>query len=175
MRTEPPGDRPLGISLIIWMYWFWAGALGLLILTLVTGQGPVLLAGRSMVREDAVAALLPVLAPLALALVGAALALGQRRRWARVAALFPFVLAGFAPVLMVRGGTAGPVMAAPLPFLAALAWYLYRRPGPRTYFDQAGDGDRSGDDGRVGSRDGVEDGRAGGGGRTRHGGGTGTA
>lgn len=127
-------DRPLGISLLIWIYWFWAGALGLLIVTLLTGEGPVLLAGRSMVREDAVAALLPVLAPLALALVGAALALGQRRRWARVASLFPFVLAAFAPVLMIRGGTAGPAMAAPLPLLAALAWYLYRRPGPRAYF-----------------------------------------
>jgi hypothetical protein len=119
---------------LIWLYWFWAGALLLLILTLVLGEGPVLVGGRSITRAQAGSLVLPTLAPLALAVAGAALALGLARPWARVAALFPFVLAVFTPVLMTGSAGADPSMLLPVPILVLLAWYLYTRPGPRAYF-----------------------------------------
>jgi uncharacterized membrane protein len=133
-RSPAEGARPLGIRLLIWLYWFWAGATVLLVLALLSGDSPILLQGRPVPREEARALVLPVLVPLALAVAGAALALGQRRRWARLAALFPFVLMVFAPVLMLGGRSGGLAMVAPIPIALGLAWYLYRRPGPRAYF-----------------------------------------
>lgn len=134
-RTE----RPLGISLLIWMFWFWAGAIGLLVLGLAIGEGPVIMNDEPLRRSEALAGILPVLVPMALAVVGAALALTLRKRWARPAALFPFVLAVFGPALTGAGGVspADMVLAALVlvPVLGGLGWYLYRRPGPRTYLD----------------------------------------
>ena len=37
-------------------------------------------------------------------------------------------------MLMTGAAGAGPAMALPVPVLAALAWYLFTRPGPRAYF-----------------------------------------
>lgn len=133
------GERPLGIRLLIWVFWFWAGALTLLVIALTTGEGPVTVNGESIGRREALAAVLPVLVPMALAVVGAALALTLRKRWARPAALFPFVLAVFGPVLTGAGDVSPLGMALALlvlvPLVVGLGWYLYRRPGPRAYLD----------------------------------------
>ena len=138
--SEPPA-RPLGISLLIWVFWFWAGAILLLIVGLAVGEGPVMVKGESVARGDALAAVLPALVPMELAVVGAALALGQRRRWARPAALFPFALAAFGPVLTGVGGTdfldVTLAVTVLLPVLVGLAWYLYRRPGAVAYFSES--------------------------------------
>lgn len=134
------GDRPLGVTLLIWVFWFWAGALLLLVVGLAVGDGPVMVGGRAMLRRDALRLVLPALAPMALAVVGAALALMLRRRWARAAALFPFALAAFGPVLIgvgvISAADLGLTVMALLPILAGLVWYLYFRPGPRTYFQR---------------------------------------
>jgi hypothetical protein len=140
--TGPGAERPLGISLLIWLFWFWAGALGLLVLGLAVGEGPVMLAGRAVPRGEALIRVLPALVPMALAVVGAALALTLARPWGRPAALFPFALAAFGPALSGVGAvTALDLVAAVsvlVPILALLVWYLYRHPGPRAYFRRDG-------------------------------------
>ncbi len=139
------GDsRPTGIVLLIWIFWFWAGALLLLVLGLAVGEGPVMVAGRALPRGEALRLVLPALAPMGLAVVGAALALTQRRSWARPAALFPFALAVFGPALIgigpVSPGEVALSILALIPILGALVWYLYFRPGPKAYFrERAGD------------------------------------
>lgn len=137
--TRPPAvDRPLGVSLLIWVFWFWAGALLLLVLGLAIGEGPVMVGGRAMPRAEAVRLVLPALVPMGLAVVGAALALMLRRPWARAASLFPFALAAFGPLLIGVGTVSAMDVAlttlALVPILAGLVWYLYFRPGPRAYF-----------------------------------------
>ncbi len=140
MNHDNADERPLGVNLLIWVFWFWAGAIVLFILGLAIGDGPVMVSGRAVGRAEALATVLPALAPMALAVVGAALALGLGRWWARPAALLPFVLAALGPVLTGMGSTSpwavlGGVLVL-IPVLAGLAWYLYRRPGPRGYFGQ---------------------------------------
>lgn len=134
--TEP--DRPTGIVLLIWLFWFWAGALLLLVVGLAVGEGPVLVAGRAMDRGEALRLVLPALVPMGLAVIGAALALTLRRSWARPAALFPFALAVFGPALIGIGATSVTDVVATVlalvPILAGLIWYLYFQPGPRAYF-----------------------------------------
>lgn len=133
-RTE----RPLGISLLIWVFWFWAGAIVLLGLGLAIGDGPVMMNGEALARREAMVAVLPVLAPMAMAVIGAALALTLRKRWARPAALFPFVLAVFGPILTGAGDVSPLDMVLAVvvlvPVMGGLGWYLYARPGPRAYF-----------------------------------------
>lgn len=132
-----PHERPLGISLMIWMFWFWAGAIILLVLGLAAGEGPVMMNGESLDRDEALTAVLPVLIPMALAVAGAALALTLSKSWARPAALFPFVLAVFGPVLTGVADVSPVEMAlailALVPILGGLVWYLYFQPGPRAY------------------------------------------
>lgn len=134
--TEPA--RPTGVMLLIWLFWFWAGALLLLVVGLAAGDGPVMVAGRAMDRGEALRLVLPALVPMGLAVVGAALALTQRRSWARPAALFPFALAVFGPALIGIGAVSVvdvvATVLALLPILAGLIWYLYFQPGPRAYF-----------------------------------------
>ncbi len=130
-------ERPLGLSLLGWLFGFWAGALILILLTLGFGEGPVMMAGRSIRRGEALTRLVPILAPMALAAAGAALALALRRPWARAAVFLPLALAAVAPaftgVAQSAGDLARPV-AVTLPFAAALAWYLYGRTSVAEYF-----------------------------------------
>ncbi len=142
MSSDSATDRPLGISLLIWVFWFWAGAIVLFLLGLAIGDGPVMVSGRAMARGEALSVVLPALAPMGLAVVGAALALSLGRWWARPVALSPFVLAAFGPVLTGMGGVSfwGGVGAALVlaPVIFGLGWYLYRRPGPRRYLERPG-------------------------------------
>lgn len=130
--------RPLGITLLISIYWFWAGAIVVLLLSLVFGDGPVTVYGRAVPRGEVLRSVSPALAPMALAVAGAALALTLARSWARPAAMFPFVLAAFGPALTGFGSAApaelGLAALVLLPLLGLLVWYLYFRPGPRDYF-----------------------------------------
>lgn len=128
-------DRPLGIRLLVWFYWFCAGATALFLLTLAFGEGPVLMNGRAVPRDEVLVTVLPALGVVGLALVGGALALSFPRPWSRAAALFPFVLVGFAPTL--TGSTTFDLVRSVLVTLSVvmlLGWYLYARPGPRRYF-----------------------------------------
>ncbi len=136
--TAAEPARPTGVVLLIWLFWFWAGALLLLVVGLAVGEGPVMVAGRAMDRGEALRLVLPALVPMGLAVVGAALALTLRRSWARPAALFPFALAVFGPAL-IGIGTVSVVdvvatVLALVPILAGLIWYMYFQPGPRAYF-----------------------------------------
>jgi hypothetical protein len=131
--------RPLGISLLIWLYWFWAGAVTLVFIVLAVGDGPVMISGRAVPRPEAVASVLPILFPMGLAVIGAALALALGKPWARPAALLPVALAAFGPALSGVGGSAGDVVLGALVVLgvlAVLAWYLYYQPAVKMYFDE---------------------------------------
>lgn len=151
-------ERPLGVRLLIWLFWFWAGASALLLLGLAVGTGPVMMGGRALSRGDALWAVLPALGPMALAVVGAALALSLGRPWGRPAALFPFALAAFGPALTgVAPVTPGDLVTAIIvlvPTLGGLGWYLYRSPGPRQYFAPGGNGAEAGPDRAGNGRDG---------------------
>ena len=146
---EPALDRPLGISLLVWLYWFWAGAVVLVFLGLAIGEGPVMIGGRAAPRSAALAAVLPVLLPMGLAVIGGALALSLERRWARPALLLPVVLAAFGPVLSGVGTSMLDAVIGTLVVLGVLAllvWYLYLRPDVNAYFaglrtDGAGPGE----------------------------------
>lgn len=135
--TGPLEDRPLGISLLIWLYWFWAGAVALVFLGFAIGEGPVMMSGRAVPRADALASVLPVLLPMGLAVIGGALALSLQRSWARPAVLLPVALAAFGPALSgvgtsVLDAVIGTVVV--LALLALLGWYLYVRPAVKAYF-----------------------------------------
>ena len=141
------GDRPLGISLLTWLYWFWGGAIALLVLGLAFGEGPVPIAGETVPREEALGRVLPILVPMGLAVVGAALALSLRRAWARPAVLLPVALAAFGPALGgVQTTLADLAVGASvvLVILAGLVWYLYFRTRVTAYFDRLEDGDDGG-------------------------------
>lgn len=148
--SQFPRDRPLGVSLLIWIFWFWAGAIILLVSGLAFGEGPVMVDGRAASREETLASLLPALVPMALAVVGAALALTLARPWARAAALVPFALAAFGPLLTGVGDASalglGLTAVILLVVLGLLVRYLYYQPGPRRYF---GPGDGEGEGGVV--------------------------
>lgn len=139
-------ERPLGISLLIWLYWFWAGAVVLVLLGFAIGEGPVPISGETIPRNEALSRVLPVLLPMGLAVLGAALALGLRRPWARPAVLLPVILAGFGPALSGVGASTTDILLGVLtvvPILAVLVWYLYFRSRVTTYFarlkrDEAG-------------------------------------
>ncbi len=134
-----PRDRPLGISLLTWLFWFWTGATVIFFLTLVPGNQPVPIGGETMTRSEALARILPVLLPMGLATAGAALALSLRRPWARPTVLLPVILAAFGPAL---SGVNTSIMDAILgvlvllALLAALVWYLYFRPKTVAYFER---------------------------------------
>lgn len=133
-----PLERPLGVSLLIWLLWFIAGAIVLLFLGLSIGEGPVMLSGRAASRTEALAAVFPVLLPMGLAAAGAALALGLDRPWARPAALLPFALAAVAPGLTGTAASGLDVFFSALillPVLAALSWYLYASDEVKRYFE----------------------------------------
>jgi hypothetical protein len=141
--NEPAGtaatatDRPLGLGLLIWLFSFWAGASLLVILLLVMGDGPIPLGGVTVPREEALARILPILGPIALAAAGAALALALEKPWARGAVLLPFSLAAVSPAY--TGAARSPLdlalgALAILPLAAVLVWYLYFRPRVVAYF-----------------------------------------
>jgi hypothetical protein len=157
MEHEPadppadPGTPPLGIRLLTWLFWFWAGAVALVLLGFFVGEGPVMLGGHAVPRGEAVARVLPALLPMGLAVAGAALALGMGRPWGRFAALLPFIIAAFGPALSGLGSTApGDLLtsvAIVVPMVAALVWYLYFSDAGRGYF-----GRRTGDPSVSGRR-----------------------
>jgi hypothetical protein len=138
-----PGDsvvpeRPLGLSLLIWLLWFWAGAIVLVFLGFAIGDGPVMMSGQAVPRPEALRRLLPILAPMGLAVIGAALAMGLKRPWARPAVLLPFLLAPLGPLLTRVGATSADEIAvtgiAVLPVIVALVWYLYFSRSVVAYF-----------------------------------------
>jgi hypothetical protein len=132
-----PDERPLGLALLTWLLWFWAGASALVIAVLLVGDGPIPLSGRAVPRDEAVARMVPILGPIALAAAGAALALGLRKHWARAAVLLPFALAAVTPAFTgVAASVADLAMGALAltPFVAILVWYLFFRPGVAGYF-----------------------------------------
>lgn len=137
-----PTDRPLGISLLIWLFWFWTGAVVLALLGFAIGDGPIMMSGRAVPRDEALGSILPALVPMGLAAAGAALALGLDRPWARPAVLLPFVLAGFGPLLGgLASATLGDLALSVLvtaPLVGVVAWYLYGLPGTRSYFEALG-------------------------------------
>lgn len=142
-----PDDQPLGVRLLIWLYWFWAGATAIFLLSLIPGDQPVPIAGETMTRTEALGRVVPVLLPMGLAVIGAALALGLRRPWARPAVLLPVFLAAFGPALSGVGATGMDIVLgflALLPVLAGLVWYLYFRPRTVAYFARLKDEDRDG-------------------------------
>jgi len=141
------GDRPLGLSLLIWLLWFWAGASVLVLLVIGLGDGPVPLKGEFLPREEALARFLPALAPMGLAAAGAALALMLQRPWARSAVLLPFALAGVAPVFSGVATTVGELASGALvllPLIALVVWYLYLSPEVVRHFASLRDADRAG-------------------------------
>jgi hypothetical protein len=133
--TDHP--RPLGLRLLIWLLWFWAGANLLLMAGIVFGEGPVLLGGEAVSRGEATARVLPIFGPMTLAAVGAALALLLNRPWARPAVLLPFALAALAPLFTGTAETVTGFLLTALavtPVLAALTWYLYGHGPVNAYF-----------------------------------------
>lgn len=129
--------RPLGLRLLIWLYWFWAGAVALVFLGFAAGEGPVMMDGEAVPRRAALEVVLPVLLPMGMAAVGAGLALTLERTWARAAALLPLALAAFGPALSGAGATRGDIVTGALvllPFMAGLVWYLYLSDGVSAYF-----------------------------------------
>jgi hypothetical protein len=132
-------ERPLGVSLLTWLLWFWAGAVVLVFLGFAVGDGPIMLSGSAVPRDEALARVVPALLPMGLAVIGAALALGLGRPWGRPVVLLPFIIAAFGPALTGLGATtAGDLLlavAAVLPIVALLVWYLYFTEASRSYFD----------------------------------------
>jgi hypothetical protein len=129
--------RPLGVALLTWLLAFWAGACLLVIILLLVGEGPLPLGGRAVPRDEALARLLPTLAPIALAAAGAALALALEKHWARAAVLLPFALAAVAPALTGMANSPGELgggAVALAPLVAALVWYLFFRRNVAAYF-----------------------------------------
>jgi hypothetical protein len=132
-----PVERPLGLSLLTWLLWFWAGACALVIAVLMVGDGPIPLSGRAVPRDEALARMLPILGPIALAAAGAALALGLRKHWARSAVLLPFALAAVTPAFTGVAVTVGDLARGALalsPVVALLIWYLFFQRGVTDYF-----------------------------------------
>jgi hypothetical protein len=130
-------QRPLGLSLLAWLLWFWAGASVLVIVILVVGDGPIPLSGQAVPRDEALARILPILVPMALAAAGAALAVGLEKTWARAAVLLPFVLAAATPALTGVAVSVSDLvvgMLALVPVVGVLVWYLYFRPQVAAYF-----------------------------------------
>jgi hypothetical protein len=130
-------DRPLGLGLLTWLLWFWAGASLLVLLLLAIGEGPLALSGRAVSREEALALILPILAPMALAAAGAALALALEKHWARSAVLLPFALAAVTPAFTGVATSATELATGALvmlPIVLGLVWYLYFRPRVAAYF-----------------------------------------
>jgi hypothetical protein len=138
-------ERPLGLGLLIWLLWFWAGASLLVIALLLIGEGPLPLSGRAVPRDEAIARILPILGPMALAAAGAALALTLEKPWARSAVLLPFALAAITPVFTGVATSALDLVLGALalaPLVAGLVWYLYFRPRVAAYFDSLRVGER---------------------------------
>jgi hypothetical protein len=130
-------DRPLGLSLLAWFLGFWAGAAVVIIAVLVAGDGPLPLSGRAVPRDEALARILPILAPMALAAAGASLALALQKHWARAAVLLPFTLSAVTPAftgVAASGLDLALGVLALVPVMAVLVWYLYFRPGVVSYF-----------------------------------------
>ena len=140
---DPSPERPLGVSLLTWLLWFWAGAVALVFLGFAIGEGPVMLSGRAVPRDEALARVLPALLPMGLAVLGAALALALGRPWGRPAALLPFIIAGFGPALTGLGAATPAdlllAVAAVLPIAGLLIWYLYFTKTGRSYFEELKD------------------------------------
>lgn len=136
--AAPAPARPLGLGLLTWLLWFWAGASILVILLLATGDGPIPLSGRAVPRDEAIARILPILGPMALAAAGAALALALEKHWARSAVLLPVALAAATPAFTGAAASVTDLAigaATLLPLVGVLVWYLYFRPGVAAYFD----------------------------------------
>lgn len=130
-------DRPLGLNLLIWLLFFWAGAIALVFLGFTVGDGPVMLNGRAVPRGEALMAVLPTLLPMGLAAVGAAFALALDRPWARAVVLLPFVLATMAPAFTGAPGAPRDLLFTALTLLpvgALVAWYLFFNAGVNAHF-----------------------------------------
>ena len=139
--------RPLGLNLLIWLYWFWTGAVVLVLVGLAVGEGPVPLGGATVPRTEALAQVLPVLLPMGLATNGAALALQLDRHWARPAALLPLFLAAFGPALSGTGTTLTEVAFGALavsPIILFVIWYLYMRADVVQHFARLKEGSEDG-------------------------------
>lgn len=137
--TDPqaPPLKPLGLRLITWLLWFWAGASALLFFGLVVGEGSVAMRGSTLQRAEALEQVLPVLLPMLLGAAGAALALTLGKHWARPAVLMPLALAALAPAISGEASSVSALLRASLGMLVLLAvavWYLFAHRPVRAYF-----------------------------------------
>jgi hypothetical protein len=124
--------KPLGLRLLVWLFGFWAGAIALVLIGLSLGDAPIMMDGEAVPRAEALSRIAPILIPVGAAVVGAGLGLWLGRRWARPAALLPFLLLGIAPSL-AGGSDRTPLdliiaAAVVVPIVAVLTWYLYLSP-----------------------------------------------
>lgn len=146
--TFPP--RPLGLTLLTWLFGFWSGAALLALVSVWLGEGDILMNGeptpRALVRER----LVPMLVPMTLATGAAAAALWLDSAWARPTTLFAVLIAG--PLATFPrwseatnpGGAPAIGLLAVLPLLVGLGWYLYARPNVAGYYRALTDARRDG-------------------------------
>ena len=136
--TFPP--RPVGLTLLTWLFGFWCGAATLVLASLWLGQGDLLVDGRPTPRPLVREMLVPMLVPMALATGAAAVTLWLDSAWARPTSLFAVLLAGpLATLPQWReatnpGGAPLIGLLAVTPLLVGLGWYLFAKPAVAAYF-----------------------------------------
>lgn len=112
-------------------------AAGLTLMPLLGAEGEYTINRRLVSREEFLARAVPIMAAWAVVLLAFAWAVWRRRAWARPVAL------GFWPLYAIFGWRIGqPSRAGAVAFslvslgmLAVTAWYLYRKPNVRAYYD----------------------------------------
>lgn len=146
--TFPP--RPLGLTLLTWLFGFWSGAAVVVLVSVWIGEGDILMNGEPTPRALVQERLVPMLVPMALATGAAALALWLDSAWARPTTLFAVLIAG--PLATYPGwmeatnpgGAPAIGLLAVAPLLLGIGWYLYAKPNVAGYFRALTDARRDG-------------------------------
>ena len=144
----PP--RPVGLTLLTWLFGFWAGAALVALVGLWVGDGDLLVNGEPTARAIVREMLVPMLVPMALATGAAAILLWLDSAWGRPTALFAIFLAGPLATLprwqeaTNPGGAPAIGVLAVLPLLLGLGWYLYGKAEVARYFRALTDARREG-------------------------------